>query len=279
LISNSCGHCLKVSSIDSKDDFHNAQLTYFGDDSILLQPEPSVFDKEILAQRQLITRRFLPPKGSVLEVGPGSGFFAKWLQERGHDVTLVEYSPSLAEALSQRLGIKVVIGSLESCKVPEAEAVAFFSFHVVEHVTDPVKHLAAGLRAVRPGSYGFIATPNAKSYQQRLSRRLSPNFDSAHLRVFSPESLQECCLAAGWQIIDVETPEFTLDWMRVASKLMRKLRRENESSTAGKYAVVGFSRYSWIVRFFALLTLPLRFLQCRVKGGNEVFIVVRPPLF
>ena len=75
LICNSCGHCLKVSSIDLKDDFHNAQLTYFGDDSILLQPEPSVFDKEILAQRRLITRRFLPPKGSVLEVGPGIRLF------------------------------------------------------------------------------------------------------------------------------------------------------------------------------------------------------------
>lgn len=272
-----CGHSLKVSTDSDEIDFTNAQSIYFGYDSLLMETKTSVFDREILLGRQKTISKILPPNGSVVEVGPGSGFLAEWLKARGHRVTLVEYSPQIAEMLSQRLGVKVEVGAFESSCLNKNEAAAFFSFHVIEHVLDPIEHLATGLKAVRPGGYGFIATPNSRSFQQRLLTRLSPNFDEAHLRVFSVESLRKNCIEAGWRVIQCETPEYSSEWLRVASKILRKLRGENESSTAGKYSKILSSKYTWVITIFIFLTSPLRFLQSVSMGGNEVLIILQRP--
>jgi SAM-dependent methyltransferase len=272
-----CGHCLKVPVSSIESDFTNAQSTYFGHDSLLIGAKISALDREILLGRQRTISKILRPCGAVVEVGPGPGFLAEWLKGRGHKVTLVEYSPQIAAILSNRLGVKVETGPFESCCLNNNEAVAFFSFHVIEHVVNPMEHLSRGLKSVRPGGYGFIATPNSRSLQQRFLTSLSPNFDEAHLRVFSVESLRKYCVDAGWRVIQCETPEYSSEWMRVASKMLRKLRGENESSTAGKYSKILSSQYEGVINSFIFLTAPLRFLQSVFMGGNEVLIILQRP--
>ncbi len=276
-ICESCGHCLIQSQLSNDENFGKAQEMYFGQDSILIQLKPTSLDDEILTERQRVTSDYVQPGGAVLEVGPGAGFFSQWLLERGNQPHLVEHSPVLADLLRDRLKVQVTSGEFETTDLPPASFQAFCSFHVIEHVVDPLRHLQVGLAMVRSGGYGFIATPNARSWQQRWFSLLSPNFDAAHLRVFSPASLRKFCEQAGWEIVRFETPEFTTGWLRVASKLLRRLRNEDETLTAGKYAGIPSSRSQWIYRLLTTLTSPLRQIQKHAGAGNEVFFVIRKP--
>jgi 2-polyprenyl-3-methyl-5-hydroxy-6-metoxy-1,4-benzoquinol methylase len=276
-ICRQCRHCLKENVVDSDRDFRSAQEFYFGAESALLQDHPSIIDLEILAERRRLVDERLCTGSSTIEVGPGAGFFAEWLIAAGHRVTLFEQSPALADHLRSRLGVDVETDALESRAADIAPVDAFFSFQVIEHVIDPLRHLQAGFDAVEQGGLGFVSTPNAASWQQRAFSTLSPNFDEAHLRVFSVRSLKGLCAAAGWEVIAEQTPEYTSGWLRVLSKALRQLKREDEARTAGKYAEAASSRFEKAYEFIRFVTAPLRHLQRRLNGGNELLLILRKP--
>lgn len=235
-------------------------------------------DREILAIRLKAISERLKPYSRILEVGPGAGFLCHALAHRGYKLKAIEHSPVLAQALRENLGLEVEIGAFESNIKEGSTFDAFCSFHVIEHVPDPLRHLQAGFEVVQAGGLGFIATPNAQSWQQRFYPRLSPNFDKAHLRVFSVHSLKLLCVQAGWEVVDVQTPEYTSAWLRVLSKGLRQLKHEDEVHSAGKYAAATTSRFEWAFRLVGLMTSPVRFIQRRMKGGNELFFVLRKPV-
>lgn len=271
-----CGHCTIDHPSGIESGFVNAQYQYFGSESLLMQKTLGIFDREILLERKLQACHYIPLSSHVLEVGPGAGHFASLLKEMGHHVALVEHSPELATALAQHLGVPIYVGEFEQVTITKAAADAFCSFHVIEHVKDPQAHLHAALTAVRPGGIGLIATPNAGSWQQRVFTKLSPNFDSAHLRVFSKASLKRYAEKAGWVVETVHTPEYASNWLRVVSKAVRKLKGEDEEATAGKYSVVSPS-LSAVYMLATALSWPLRKLQSLLGGGNEIFLVLRRP--
>lgn len=278
MICGGCGHCAIDVASQTEDEFERAQDHYFGHGSILLQAEPSAIDREILETRLKVISARLTPHSRVLEVGPGAGFLAQALKHRGYILKAIEHSPVLAQALRERFGLEVETGAFESHIQNRAGFDAFCSFHVIEHVPDPLRHLQAGFRAVQSGGLGFVATPNAQSWQQRLFPRLSPNFDEAHSRVFSPHSLKLLCVQAGWEVVDEQTPEYTSAWLRVLSKGLRRLKHEDEVGSAGKYAAAATSRFDWVFHFLRLITSPARLIQRRLKGGNELFFVLRKPV-
>jgi hypothetical protein len=169
----------------------------------------------------------------------------------------------------------VINDEFEKTSIGSSVADAFCSFHVIEHVAQPIEHLAKAFEVVRAGGYAFVATPNSQAWEQRLPGRFSPNYDSAHLRIFSPISLRKVCESAGWTVAKVFTPEYTSGWLRVASKLIRHARGEDEEETAGKY----YGDNSWLFRGFALfartITSPVRLIQSICGAGNELFFVLK----
>jgi 2-polyprenyl-3-methyl-5-hydroxy-6-metoxy-1,4-benzoquinol methylase len=273
-----CGHCIKLSESGFDQDFKAAQSHYFAEETLLAADVPAAFDREILKQRQKHTRRVVGADSLIVEVGPGAGFFASWLKSEGHRLLLIEHSPVLAATLARRLGVEVAIEEFLPGQYDGRQADVFCSFHVIEHVIDPLSHVRAGFEAVKPGGVGLIATPNAASWEQRFFRRLSPNFDSAHLRVFSETSLKQICETAGWTVEAAFTPEYTGGWLRVISKAVRKLRREDEETTAGKYAAPS-TRLEVFYALAATLSWPFRKSQAVLHAGNETFLILRrPPL-
>mgnify|MGYP006135465563 CR=1 FL=1 len=275
----SCRHCEKAvdenSSINKS--FEDAQEKYFGEDSAIFQVTQSPFEEEVLAKRIDVLSRYLPQNGSVIEVGPGGGAVLNWLIQKGHQPIAIEHSPSLSDHLAQHYKIAVKTGEFETLDMENKGFDAFCSFHVIEHVRDPMAHLGKAFSAVRPGGMAFVATPNARSWEQRIPGHLSPNYDSAHLRVFSPESLSKLAQDAGWHVQEVITPEFTMGWLRVLSKIVRRIKGEHEESTAGKYAGTVTDKQRGIYRVANLITMPVRAIQARLGGGNELFFVLQRP--
>lgn len=275
LICQACGHCLLVTSDASLEDaFAAAQEKYFGKDTPLIEAADSPLEDEVMIRRRAVFSHFVKKTSNLLEVGPGAGIFSSWACSIGHSVIAIEESSVLASAVAARTGAQVIIKRFERSSLSNESQDVFCSFHVIEHVADPRAHFGEAARVVRQGGLAFIATPNAASWEQKLFCRLSPNFDSAHLRVFSAKSLQRLAAETGWHVLSAETPEFTSAWLRVASKAIRKLRSEDEEATAGKYSAVS-ERLFFLYKLAAVISWPLRKLQLLLGSGNEIFLVLR----
>lgn len=275
---NDCGHnFIKLELESQKERFVEAQNQYYGEESILLDHDLTTFEDEIIQNRFRVLRKFLHHPGHVIEVGPGAGHVLKWLSDSGLQVTAVEHSSILSKQLASRFDISVINAEFETHDFGHASFDAFCSFHVIEHVSDPLVHLAKALDIVRPGGLAFVATPNAASWEQRAAPALGPNFDAAHLHIFSPESLKRACEKIGWEVVFLETPESASGWARVLSAVVRLIRKEDASRTAGKYARSPSTVIKVIAGIFQILTVPMRSLQRRLGAGNEIFVVLRNP--
>lgn len=272
-----CDYCEKIPALSNAyADFIASQAAYYENPSINPFSEPKLLIKEKMDRKASIALRHIPSGSSILEIGPGDGSFLAWAESRGYGCTACEHSPVLGERLRER-GFLVMEGEFE--KMPFDSAYdAICSFHIIEHVGAPHDHVNKAYELTRPGGYMILATPNAASWQQRLFPRLSPNFDAAHLHVLSPKSLTKLAEIAGWEVVQSMTPEYTSGWLRVASKLLRKARKEDEGVTAGKYANASAGgRGAKAIALIAWLTWPLRYVQSKLGGGNEVLLVLRKP--
>lgn len=274
-ICHSCDYCIKHPSLtNAHADFIASQTKYYENPSVNPFSEATTLAEERIRQKTSTFKTCVKPGSRLMEIGPGGGSFLAWARDNGYDAVGCEHSPTLAANLSKK-GFSIVQGEFETLP-DETLYDVICSFHIIEHVAKPEDQINKAFAFTRPGGHFILATPNAASWQQRLFPKLSPNFDSAHLHVLSPQSLRSMAEAAGWDVVACFTPEYTSGWLRVASKVLRRLRGEDETATAGKYSSTG-ANGDGAIAVIALLSAPLRLVQRALRGGNEVMIVLRKP--
>ncbi len=266
---------VKESVHDKECLFETEQLKFYGDNSLFLSPVYEALNSEIINRRDFIVRQFLSPGASVVEVGPGSGDLILLLSTLGYLTTAVEHSATLAKRLLNRKNIAVIVGDFANQQFLKASYDAYLSFHVIEHVVDFKKHLIIAHECVKPNGYAIIATPNSQSWEHRLPFSLSPNYDSSHFQLFSGKSLTLVLKEAGWDVVNVTTPCYSIAWLRVITKVLRRIRGQDENATGGQYAMSSSKALRAAIVIFANLTLPFRWIQERMAGGNELLIVAR----
>jgi len=145
---------------------------------------------------------FLPrvEGGRVLEFGFGDSRTLCVLRDLGWKVTGVEFDP-VAVAQARAAGIEALSGSLEDQPLPEAAFDAGVAGHVIEHLADPNRTLAAARRILKPGGRMILVTPNAASLGHRWYgadwRGLEP---PRHLNLFTRASLAALAERMGFEI-------------------------------------------------------------------------------
>lgn len=93
-------------------------------------------------------------------------------------------SVTRANYAASRLGVKIAALDRE----PAASYDVFFSSHVIEHVPDPARMLADGLRILRPGGLFLAVTPNGSSSFRAVSGRAwSRLWGEVHPQLISDE--------------------------------------------------------------------------------------------
>jgi SAM-dependent methyltransferase len=111
-----------------------------------------------LARTQDVLERYLPPPPArVLDVGGGTGVYARWLAGRGYEVHLVDQSPRNVEEARAHAGpslARAVVGDARRLEDADASADAVLLlgplYHLVER-GDRVRALTEAGRVVRPG--------------------------------------------------------------------------------------------------------------------------------
>jgi 2-polyprenyl-3-methyl-5-hydroxy-6-metoxy-1,4-benzoquinol methylase len=275
-VCNNCSLNLQEITKDfSKDHFFKIQQDhYFGDSEIFNSRLMSKIEAEDNKIKLNMIHKYLGNSSKILEIGPGSGSFAKLIEDLQFNITLVEESSALSKNLVRIIKGKVVNKNISEYKTDERYD-AVCAFQVIEHVIDLNQHLKDIKTLLKPKGLIFLTTPNADSFEHKLPFLLSPNFDSAHLYVFSRNSLKLLLKKSGFELLEITTPECSSSWLRVASKILRRIKGKSEIETAGEYIQNSSLLYQAIFNSFKIMSMPFRSIQSNLGRGNDIFIVAR----
>lgn len=143
--------------------------------------------------------------GRLLDVGCGDGSFLALARTCGWDVVGLDPDPDALSNAAQQ-GLTVHEGGIEYF----ADQANLFDVitlnHVIEHVYEPVKVLAACHALLKPGGQLWLETPNIDSlgharFQQNWRGLETPR----HLVIFNRESLGQAFFSAGFPVPQSQT--------------------------------------------------------------------------
>lgn len=147
-------------------------------------------------------------RGSLLDVGSGTGEVMMAATARGWNVSGVEPERSAAQMARDR-GLKVTVSTLEDSGLPEARFDVVSAFHVLEHLPDSRAFLETMRRWARPGGFVTLEVPNWGSVQRRRLRQDWSNLrPREHLVHFTPRTLERLLRAVGIRPVLVRSPAY-----------------------------------------------------------------------
>ncbi|WBB97819.1 class I SAM-dependent methyltransferase [Solwaraspora sp. WMMA2080] len=142
---------------------------------------------------------------TLLEAGSAGGYFLRAARDAGIDARGVEVSDAAASFAREQLGVPVRTDRFED-HGPGAPVDAVCAFHVLEHVTDPRRFLAAARAALRPDGWLALEVPNiASAAARRLGSAwpaIAPDYHRWH---FTPHSLARLLAESGFRVVGQDT--------------------------------------------------------------------------
>jgi SAM-dependent methyltransferase len=182
----------------------------------------------------------------VLDVGCGSGQFARLARERGAMVSGLDAAPALVEIARERVpGTAIRVGEMEELPYEEASFDVVAGFNAFQYATNPVNALGEAKRVAAPGAQLFIATWGAEqnceaaAYLRSLGWHVPPPPPGAPgpFALSMPGALERLALVAGltpgerfdvectWRYPDLET---ALRGLLSAGPAVRAIRHSGE---------------------------------------------------
>jgi SAM-dependent methyltransferase len=160
-----------------------------------------------------------PQRGSLLDVGCGSGEVLVVARDRGWRTAGAEPVEQSAEIARER-GLDVRTALLQDSGLPERSWDVVTAFHVLEHITEGVDFLRLIARWARPGGLVVIELPNWGSYDRLRKGADWPGVRPLeHVAHYAPETLRRTMERAGLEPVDVRTLGFLWDQQSLAEQL------------------------------------------------------------
>jgi len=109
-----------------------------------------------------VLRRYIPPGGHVLEIGPGAGRWTAVLLEIADTLTGVDLAESCVRVCQQKFGnrrAQFLVGSgKDLANIADASVDSLWSFETFVHINVPetVAYVREFRRVMRPGSVGVV---------------------------------------------------------------------------------------------------------------------------
>ena len=130
---------------------------------------------------------------SLLDVGCGTGDFLQVAKRAGWTIAGTEISQGAVERAAIKLGNCIFEGDILSLNLPTASHDLITSYHVIEHLIDPVEKLRRCYQLLSPRGALFVETPNINSLGSRVrGPKWSHIIPPEHVVYFSPSSLEIC---------------------------------------------------------------------------------------
>jgi 2-polyprenyl-3-methyl-5-hydroxy-6-metoxy-1,4-benzoquinol methylase len=144
-----------------------------------------------------------PVPGSMLDIGSGSGFFAREAAQRGLSVMALELDETSRQCTREIAGVEAINVAFEDY-TPSEGATGFdyiLMSQVLEHAHDVNAWVAKAARLLTSGGVLAIALPNFDSIFRRLLGTRDPFFiPPEHLNYFNRRSLARLCEKHGLRV-------------------------------------------------------------------------------
>lgn len=219
-----------------------ARLYREADDSIYEAEMPNRW--RTARRHQRIVERYVPGKGSLLDIGSASGAFLRVMQDGGWRVQGIEPSESQYRRATRVLGGGDLI---QQCVLENAQLEDRFDlitlWDVLEHVTEPGHFLALASSYLKKGGYLVLSVPRIDSFTARTLGSRWPLLLAEHLCYFTIPSLVACGNAAELKLVatGVRPAAFSLEYVfyragqhgipgaNLTRRMLRTLRLGNRS--------------------------------------------------
>lgn len=155
----------------------------------------------LASKRNTVVAHTRLAKGSLLDIGSGTGYFLNTMKQNQWEVTGIEADENAKNFSQKQFGLNVFAPE-ELHKLPQHQFDAITLWHVLEHLHDLNGTWEAFVRLLKPSGVLLIAVPNHQSYDAQHYQQYWAAYDvPRHLWHFSPKSLEVLAQKHNFQII------------------------------------------------------------------------------
>jgi 2-polyprenyl-3-methyl-5-hydroxy-6-metoxy-1,4-benzoquinol methylase len=142
----------------------------------------------LIRKRSIIKKNTDLEKGTILDIGSGSGHFALAMKGAGWQVKGIELNEKARNSSVTKFGLEVIdpkdISTLKSASFD-----CITLWHVLEHFHEPYEYFAEIKRLLKPGGICVTALPNCNSYDAEYYKKYWAAYDvPRHLWHFTPST-------------------------------------------------------------------------------------------
>jgi SAM-dependent methyltransferase len=156
-------------------------------------------------KKELIKKITGLKKGTILDIGSGTGYFAGSMKKAGWKVRGIEINEKARIFSISQFGLEIIAPD----KITAIEADSFDCitlWHVLEHFHDPFKYTSEIYWLLKPGAVCAIALPNCSSYDAEHYKKFWAAWDvPRHLWHFNPDTFRLFYEKSGFLLEDLRT--------------------------------------------------------------------------
>jgi len=211
--------------------------------------------------------------GFLLDVGCGGGLLLAMIRPHGAPILGLDFSTEAASIAWHSHAVPVICGTLDHVPLPEKSCAVVTMFHVVEHLANPVAHLAAAHALLSPGGRLIVQVPNADCWQFRIFGKRWNGIDvPRHLIDYRTADLVNLLEVCGFRV--QRTKHFSLrdNPAGFATSLARGLdpmvRRLTKPAEPAPIRLIKNLAYLAIV----IAAVPLTLVEALFRRGSTVMI-------
>jgi glycosyltransferase involved in cell wall biosynthesis/2-polyprenyl-3-methyl-5-hydroxy-6-metoxy-1,4-benzoquinol methylase len=149
-------------------------------------------------------KRWLPDKGTLLDVGSYCGVFLKVANEKGYDVRGLEPSGWAARFAREHFNLEVINGTLSDIQSRADRYDIITAWDVLEHFTDPMGELRLIHEKLNPGGKFVFSTLNIANRFPSLLGERWPWLMDMHLYYFNESLIGEMLRLADFKLLRVK---------------------------------------------------------------------------
>jgi SAM-dependent methyltransferase len=152
------------------------------------------------AERRLADIERLTPYKRLLDIGCSIGFFMETAQQRGFDVTGIEFSQVAISMAVPVVKDRILRGDVNQLLTQaETRYDVVTAFDIIEHTHDPIAFVRDIHRCLAPGGLLVLSTPDTGHFLRRAMGRAWPMLQPMqHTVLFSRGAMVEMLIAAGF---------------------------------------------------------------------------------
>ena len=182
-------------------------------------------------KRRLICKTTGKQRGTLLDVGSGTGAFVNEMKQNGWEVTGLEPDEDARRVAKESFHCELKSTDV-LLSLPENAFDAITLWHVLEHVHDLKNYLHQFKKLLKPDGRLVIAVPNYTSFDASVYRQYWAAYDvPRHLYHFSPLSMKLLVHKNGMRIIEYKPMWFDSFYVSFLSSKYKNSGQDRQGKT------------------------------------------------